>query len=767
MKKTFLLKTMLLLCALVVGGDAWATDATITLTASNIASGSYSNNENTFTEGSVSFGYIRFIKNNKNTPTGWGADQIMQNNKSGTVNTALYNKTAIPGKIKKIRIYYASEFTNYTLSYGTASNNLTALTTLSSSSGTESITYTDNNSNSTSSNLPYYEYNLSSYNATFFKYSATAANYIYKIVLTYEPWTVIALSNNNTWGTVSLSGNVITATPAEGYRFSTTTPYTVTAGTATVVQNNNKFTVTPTTNCTVTINFEEIPTYTLSTVVSPTNAGNITLGTGTLIEGATTTATAFANAGYKFTGWSISGTGASLSSTSTNPTTVTMGTANATITANFEAVATHAITYSVNGYTNTVNVEENKAVDLSAPAGGIPTGYAFQGWATSEISGTQSTKPSFVTSATSTTDITYYAVMAVESTNTDTETLTQSEITTNLTNTTCAYGTAKSYTDGDITWTICAYTDAASRPWMQLKKDQTSYIKISAPGKINELSFTITSASNSSGGITDITKHTDYSGSIYLGSSAASNPTGALGSTNTISNDVMTITPTGNNNELYMQVSTGARVWGIDVNYNVVSYSRYCTTVPDETVTITAAGLATYASDFDLDYTSVSGIEAYIATGTTSISLTKVNKVPAGTGVLLRATAGGTSFNVPVTTAATDNVTGNLFVRGTGAAVASSANGKYNYILNIVNNQIGFYRANNQTVATNRAYLHTTINAPSDESRIELTFDGQTGIATVNRETTTNNRYFDLQGRPVAQPTKGLYIVNGKKVLVK
>jgi hypothetical protein len=30
-----------------------------------------------------------------------------------------------------------------------------------------------------------------------------------------------------------------------------------------------------------------------------------------------------------------------------------------------------------------------------------------------------------------------------------------------------------------------------------------------------------------------------------------------------------------------------------------------------------------------------------------------------------------------------------------------------------------------------------------------------------------NNEYFDLQGRKVANPTKGLYIVNGKKVVIK
>lgn len=42
-----------------------------------------------------------------------------------------------------------------------------------------------------------------------------------------------------------------------------------------------------------------------------------------------------------------------------------------------------------------------------------------------------------------------------------------------------------------------------------------------------------------------------------------------------------------------------------------------------------------------------------------------------------------------------------------------------------------------------------------------------TGITNVNRETITNNRYYDLQGRRVSSPKPGLYIVNGKKVVIK
>ena len=42
---------------------------------------------------------------------------------------------------------------------------------------------------------------------------------------------------------------------------------------------------------------------------------------------------------------------------------------------------------------------------------------------------------------------------------------------------------------------------------------------------------------------------------------------------------------------------------------------------------------------------------------------------------------------------------------------------------------------------------------------------GATGIQNVNRETITNNRYYNLHGQRLNQPQKGLNIVNGKKVI--
>lgn len=77
-------------------------------------------------------------------------------------------------------------------------------------------------------------------------------------------FTLNATSSNDSHGTVSVEDNVITATPAEGYRVSTSSAYTVTSGEAnvsSVAQVGNEFTVTATGDCTVQINFEAIPSH--------------------------------------------------------------------------------------------------------------------------------------------------------------------------------------------------------------------------------------------------------------------------------------------------------------------------------------------------------------------------------------------------------------------------------------------------------------------------------------------------------------------------
>ena len=137
--------------------------------------------------------------------------------------------------------------------------------------------------------------------------------FFYKVI---PAFTLTAVSNNESYGTVAVSGNKITATPETGYRVSTSVPYEVTSGTATVVQNNNQFTVTAAAACTVRINFEAIPTYTVTfnkeggSCDTPSATEEIG-GAGVTLPTATTEV-----AGWEFIGWAAD----AVDNTTTQPT---------------------------------------------------------------------------------------------------------------------------------------------------------------------------------------------------------------------------------------------------------------------------------------------------------------------------------------------------------------------------------------------------------------------------------------------------------------
>lgn len=187
-------------------------------------------------------------------------------------------------------------------------------------------------------------------------------------------------------------------------------------------------------------------------------------------------------------------------------------------------------------------------------------------------------------------------------------------------------------------------------------------------------------------------------------------------------------------------------------------------------VVVSQAGLATYASNFDLDFSDVEGLSAYRAVESEgSVELHKVDVVPNGEGVLLRSTNGGTNFSVPVTDSASPWADGyNDFKRGTGVAVASETDGKHNYILNVVDNKLGFYKAAGNTVATNRAYLQTSAAL----SRNSIVFDDEeenqtTTVTDIVNSSTCDGFLYNLNGQRVKSPSSGLYISGGKLVFKK
>ena len=233
-----------------------------------------------------------------------------------------------------------------------------------------------------------------------------------------------------------------------------------------------------------------------------------------------------------------------------------------------------------------------------------------------------------------------------------------------------------------------------------------------------------------------------------------------------LSGDVTVLYPYGNNATLS------------DITIADATVNTTWATAEGEPVTVTSAGMATYVSAYPLDF-SKTGIAAYKVKVKKQgeATLTKVGAVPAGTPVLLYKDGGATE-NIPIVASA-ETVSDNDLVAGTVTTATDGVptedgKGYTNMILNNIGGNVGFYFAAGNTVATNRAYLHIATSlapyAVSGARSMEMVFDGTpTGVESITPSTIEKGKgtIYTLCGQRVAQPTKGLYIVNGKKVSIK
>lgn len=182
-------------------------------------------------------------------------------------------------------------------------------------------------------------------------------------------------------------------------------------------------------------------------------------------------------------------------------------------------------------------------------------------------------------------------------------------------------------------------------------------------------------------------------------------------------------------------------------------------------VSIPASGFGTIANSNALDCANLpSGLTAYKVSdiSSTAVTLEAVTEaVAAGTGLILEGTA-STTYSIPVAASGTDISSSNK-LHAAVTATACAANEVY--ILQ--SGQFHLVTAAS-TVPAGKAYLLASDVPASAPEYLGFDFGGVTGINAVNgSELKVNGEYYNLAGQRVANPTKGLYIVNGKKVILK
>ena len=199
-------------------------------------------------------------------------------------------------------------------------------------------------------------------------------------------------------------------------------------------------------------------------------------------------------------------------------------------------------------------------------------------------------------------------------------------------------------------------------------------------------------------------------------------------------------------------------VWGQDNEHNTFTRKSIKVSPVPESVSIGESGFATHSFSRPVNVDGV--VTAYGAKYDGSkIVLTPVTEVPAGAGVIIE--ADNDDYDVPTIRRA-NSLSDNELLVSDGSVTADG----HHYALGKKGSIVGFAKVKSGvTIPAGKAYLYI---ATPPTSRDFIGFDDETtGIESVKQQAKADNQYFNIAGQRVAQPTKGLYIVNGKKVIIK
>lgn len=206
---------------------------------------------------------------------------------------------------------------------------------------------------------------------------------------------------------------------------------------------------------------------------------------------------------------------------------------------------------------------------------------------------------------------------------------------------------------------------------------------------------------------------------------------------------------------------------------NVLSYSQYgvvkelsvYTPIETETATISDAGYATYVTTNNVvvpEDENVKVMTVKVNAEGTAIELNEVKAgtvIPAKTGILVKAAVGNHDF---VVTSDAGKVLANNDLKA--ATIEETSDGATYFALTKIGEKVGFALVENGVkIPAGKAYLEVSTGTAAKFFGL----DGEaTGINSV-KTAKADGAYYTLEGVKTTKPVKGLYIHNGKKIVVK